>query len=169
MYVKLMNVLKYSLAAIISAVGFAYVSFIITIRTAGDSMLLAYLLNVGYILLLLVGDMILYKKMESKQFALRKKNYALYKFAHFDSYISSKTVAYIFYIFVLVASQIHYFYPALFDETFGNYMESIKFCLVIVIAVDKLIDHVYKDVKRINNISAKFKKYETEKNENAET
>ena len=158
---KILNTTKYGLAAAITTVGFGILTYWLTTEIAGDSIVFAYLLNVAYIFICLLVDSIIYAKMESKTFLLTKNNYKRYKYAYFDSYISSKTMIYTYYIFVLVAGQLHYFDASILSGEFGDYLESIKYCLVIVMAFDKLIDHVFKDIKRINRISAKFKSYES--------
>jgi len=101
--------------------------------------------------------MILYAKMESKELVITKENYKRYRFAYLDSYVSSKTTVYLFYLFVLIAGQLHYFNLEFLSGEFGDYLESIKYSLVIVMALDKLIEHVFKDIKRVNKLSAKFK------------
>jgi len=159
MRLKLISVLGYGAGAIIVTVTFGFVTYRLTTAIAGNSVALSYLLNIGYIFMLLVIDTILYKKMESKELVITKENYKRYRYAYIDSYVSSKTTVYLFYIFVLIAGQLHYFNPALLSGEFGDYLESIKYCLVIVMALDKLIEHILKDVKRINKLSVKFKKY----------
>ena len=161
MQTKLFNALKYGVAAILMTAAFGFATYAITRGIAGDSLIFAYLLNIGYIFICLLIDTLLYAKMESKEFAVTQKNYKRYKYAYLDSYVSSKTTVYLFYIFVLIAGQLHYFNPTLLSGEFGDYLESIKYCLVIVMALDKLIDHMFKDVKRINKISTKFKSYES--------
>jgi len=163
MRLKLINVLGYGAGAIIVTVAFGFVTYRLTTAIAGNSVALSYLLNIGYIFMLLVIDTILYKKMESKELVITKENYKKYRYAYIDSYVSSKTTVYLFYIFVLIAGQLHYFNPVLLSGEFGDYLESIKYCLVIVMALDKLIEHILKDVKRINKLSVKFKKYKNNK------
>jgi len=158
MKLKLINIAGYGAGAIITTVSFGFVTYRLTTVIAGNSVALSYLLNIGYIFILLLIDMILYTKMESKEFTITKENYKRYRYAYIDSYVSSKTTVYLFYIFVLIAGQLHYFNPASLSGEFGSYLESIKYCLVIVMALDKLIEHILKDVKRISKLSAMFKK-----------
>ena len=155
---KLIRIAGYGAGALITTVSFGFVTYRLTTVIAGNSVALSYLLNIGYIFMLLIIDAILYKKMESKDLAITKDNYKRYRYAYIDSYVSSKTTVYLFYIFVLIAGQLHYFNPALLSGEFGDYLESIKYCLIIVMALDKLIDHILKDIKRINKLSVKFKK-----------
>ena len=158
MRLKLINIAGYGAGAIITTVSFGFVTYRLTTVIAGNSVALSYLFNIGYIVILLIIDTILYRKMESKELAITKENYKRYRYAYIDSYVSSKTTVYLFYIFVLIAGQLHYFNPVLLSGEFGDYLESIKYCLVIVMALDKLIDHIFKDVKRISKLSVKFNK-----------
>jgi hypothetical protein len=158
MKTKLTGIAAYGAIAVIAAFAFGVVTYRLTTVIAGKSLVISYLLNISYIFLLLIADMILYAKMESKELTITKRNYKRYRFAYFDSFVSSKTTVYLFYIFVLIAGQLHYFNPSLLSGEFGDYLESIKYCLVIVMALDKLIEHISKDVKRLSKISQKFKK-----------
>ena len=155
---KLIRIVGYGAGAIITTVTFGFATYQLTIAVAGNSVAILYLLNIGYIFLLLVIDAILHRKLESKDLAITNENYKKYRYAYIDSYVSSKTTVYLFYIFVLIAGQLHYFNPALLSGEFGYYLESIKYCLVIVMAIDKLIEHIFKDIKRITKLSEKFSK-----------
>jgi len=156
---KLIGIAGYGVATVFTAAVFGFATYNLTTVISGNSVVIAYLLNIGYILTLLTLDMILYAKIESKELVITKDNYKRYRYAYFDNYVSSKATVYLFYIFVLIAGQLHYFNPALLSGEFGDYLESIKYCLVIVMALDKLIEHILKDVKRISKLSEKFSKY----------
>jgi len=153
---KIIRIAGYGITAVFLAFAFGFFTYHVTTGIAGNSVILSYLFNIVYIFVLLLIDMILYAKMESKKLIITKENYKKYRFAYLDSYVSSKTTVYLFYLFVLIAGQLHYFNPALLSGEFGDYLESIKYCLVIVMAIDKLIEHLFKDIKRVNKLSEKF-------------
>jgi hypothetical protein len=77
-----------------------------------------------------------------------------------DSFVSFKTMLYLFYIFILLISQIIDFYPdsVLAGGGFGNFILINRYNIVLLIAIDKLIKHFAKDRERMDYASAELKK-----------
>ena len=75
-----------------------------------------------------------------------------------DSFVSFKTVLYMFYIFILIFSQIIDFYPALVGENIGNFISANSYSILLLIALDQVIGQFSKDRERVGKISEKLKK-----------
>jgi len=138
-----------------------YVSYL-NITAAGGTMFDAYINNIISILVMLALDK-LKNYYLAKRCVVTKRNRLFAMFVFFDSIVSIKTTLYLFYIFVIVASRVSIMQPDLINETFRGFVLSIEYCLILVIAFDKLMEHITKDMKRIREISEKFKKYKAEK------
>jgi len=161
---KVVVVAKYIFFAVLTAALYGYAAFhFIFMNLAGGSMLHAYIWNIAIIIIFLSLDKIIYAKMQSRDFVITKRNYLLALWVHIENYISFKTTIYLFYIFVLIASRVSTINPALVSEDFRSFVLSIEYGLVLVIAFDKLTEHLFKDLKRVKIISDKFKKYRQEK------
>jgi hypothetical protein len=80
-------------------------------------------------------------------------------FLHTISFISFKTILYLFYTFILIVSRVSILAPDFFGNNFNNFVLSIEYCLILVVTLDKFIEHMTKDDNRIKNISAKFTRF----------
>ena len=161
---KLKQIALYILISLISVIGYGYITFFLIYRDlAGGSMLYSYLWNIGFIIAFLLIDALIYMKMQSKEFAITKKNYFFARWTFIESSISFKTTIYLFYIFILIGSRVAVLDPTLVSAEFRNFMLSIEYGLVLVIAFDKLIESFLKDHKRMQKISAKFATYKNNK------
>jgi len=150
----------YIMAAIITAILYGFIAYIIIYhRLAGGSVLLAYLYNIALIIIFLSLDKLIHAKLQSDKFVVTRRNYLFALWIHIENYISFKTTIYLFYIFILITSRISFLDPTLVSEDFRNFILSIEYGLILVIAFDKLTEHVFKDVKRVKIVDDKFKKY----------
>jgi len=128
------------------------------------TMLHAYLMNIIVIILLLILDKYLRQYWDTK--CLSKKKINLFdRYLIFESMISVKTTLYLFYTFILITSRVSIMQPELISETFRGFVLSIEYCLILVVAFDKFIEHLAKDIKRIKKIS---KQLEISQAENTE-
>lgn len=78
-----------------------------------------------------------------------------------DNFVSFKTVLYVFYLFVLIVSQIIDFSSAsgLVDECLGNFILTTQYSIVLLIAFDMLIGQFIKDREKMKKTSGKFMKH----------
>ena len=158
------TIIIYVAFAILMAVVYGYAAFTaIFMNLADGSMLHAYLWNIIFIIILLVYDKIAQTRMQSPKFVITKRNYFIALWMHIENYISFKTTLYIFYIFILIASRVTTIDPTLVSEDFRNFVLSIEYGLILVIAFDKLVEHLFKDLKRAKTVSDKFKEYDKKK------
>ena len=155
---KPVKMLLYGLYSLVSAAAYGYAAYVVIyLQLARESMLQAYLYNAGAIVAALVIDKIIQNYMLSEKFIVTRENRALSRFLLFDNLVSFKTVVYLFYTFILIASRVSIMQPELVSETFRGFVLSIEYCLILVVAFDKFIDHLSKDMARIRKISKKFK------------
>ena len=124
------------------------------------TMLHAYFVNICAIVSALVIDKVVGNYLDTKNFAADKKRNLLGRLLFYDNMISIKTTIYLFYIFILIASRVSIMQPDLISEQFRGFVLSIEYCLILVVAFDKFIEHLAKDVKRIKKISDKLKQAE---------
>ncbi|MGL4670359.1 MAG: hypothetical protein ACRCVG_07210 [Methanobacteriaceae archaeon] len=75
-----------------------------------------------------------------------------------DSAISFKTELYLFYVFILIFSQIIDFSPELVSEDLANFILANSYSILLLIAFDRIIQNFSNDRKRMKKISANLKK-----------
>jgi len=162
---KILQFAKYLLFLLIVTTVYGFGAHFMYKTLAELSILFAYLNNMFFIVFLLVLSKSIQTKMNSKKFVFTKKNLLFARFAYWDSIISFNTPLYLFYIFILIVSQIYLFDPTIVSEDFGNFMRAMEYGIIFVIAFDKLIEYYFKDRERMKLMSAKFKQYLSEKSD----
>ena len=127
----------------------------------GYSPLYAYLGNLAFIILgLLMDDYVIKVLVRDLQLKKRaKKSEKALIISLLSSYISFKTVLYLFYIFILIISQIIKFYPDLLNEALGNFISANTYSILLLMSIDKIILQFIKDRSKMNEILEKFKDY----------
>ena len=154
------QILVYLCYCLISATLYGLVAFFLVYQgLAGGAMLQAYLWNIAFIIIFLLLDKLANDILLSKEMIITKKNYFLAGLVHTVSYISFKTTLYLFYAFILIASRMSLLEPNLFNDVFRGFVLSIEYCLILLVAFDKFIEHLLKDDKRIKRIAAKFARF----------
>jgi len=154
------QLLVYLLYSFIVAVLYGVFTFFIVYRSLADEIILhAYLWNIVFIVILLILDKIANGILLSKELEINEHTYFVAMLIHTFSFISFKTVLYLFYTFILIASRVSLLQPSLFSESFHNFILSIEYCLILLVAFDKFIEHLMKDDRRIKRITAKFTKF----------
>ena len=135
---------------------------------AGYSLILAYFGNLALIVLGLALDELILKMYQSEKFVMElkkdmdaEKGYRLVQWL-MDNFVSFKTVLYLFYLFILIASQIIDSNPALLGEGLRSFILANSYSILLLIAFDVLIGQFSKDREKMQKISAKLKKSLTE-------
>ena len=153
-------IVKYMFYTLIMAALYGYTAYFLIYRLLADgSLLYTYIGNMVLIIIFLTVDYIIHGILQSKGFVITEKNYRFARFLYLDSLVSFKTTVYLFYIIVLVVSQIISFSPTPANEEIANFFTTIEYGILFVIALDTLIGSVFKDMERIDGITAKFKGY----------
>ncbi|MCL2638656.1 MAG: hypothetical protein FWD48_09845 [Oscillospiraceae bacterium] len=163
MSTKLKKFFNHFTYAILSNTIYGFIVYFLYTWLIGFSLLYVYLANLALILLFLALDEGMLRILEPKKLAEmikedknreRSSRQILWVI---DSFVSFKTVLYLFYILVLVAAQIIDSYPALLNENLMNFIHANNYSILVLIAADQLVGQFSKDRKRLNKISAKLK------------
>jgi len=157
---KSTQVFFYVLYSLLMAVAYGLVSFFVVYRLlANEVVLTAYIWNIVFIVGFIALDKLANDILLSDELVITKKNYYVAMVLHATSYVSFKTVLYLFYTFILIVSRISILEPNLMSADFRGFVLSIEYCLILVVAFDKFSEHLLKDDRRIKRITAKFAKF----------
>ena len=171
---KIVQMSKYIAYIFFSNLIYGFILYFVFTWLSGFSQLYAFFGNLALIIMGLAVDEYQQKWMLSnkmitdiKQLKNEKdieKNYRLVR-RMIDSFVSFKTVLYIFYVFILIASQIITFNPALVGGNLSNFVLANSYSILPVIAIDMLIKQFSKDRKRMAKASENLEKAFTENQE----
>ena len=152
------------LSSLVFVVVYGIIVYFVFVWLAKYSMLYAYFGNLVLILLLLAIDEYMLKLLQSKDYFERllkeKKWEEIY--GYIQKSISFKTELYFFYVLILIFSQILEFYPTLVGENLGSFILANNYSILLLVALDMLIQQYSKDRKRMKKITDKLKKSLTE-------
>jgi len=137
--------------------------YFFTTWLAGYSLLFAYLGNLALIVLVLVADELTIKSVQSEKFLIKmerekdpEKYYQSVQLG-LNNNVSFKTDLYVFYIFILIASQVVEFYPTLVGEGLVTFLLTNSYSILLLIAFDMLIGQFTKDRERTKKILEELK------------
>jgi len=143
----------YTLYAVIMAAGYGlFTYFGIFARGAEGFALRTYIWNLILITLVLLIDRLYLRKLK-KNAAQRKAEGRKSKTMHF---VSFKASLYLFYMFALVASRLMLLLDVgelAAEYSFRNYLLSIEYGLILLVAADKFIDQFVKDKKQMRELA----------------
>ena len=74
-----------------------------------------------------------------------------------DSFVSFKTILYVFYFFILLVSQVLIFNTALAGESLNSFILANNYGIVLLIAFDKIIKEFSRDRKEMTKNSDEIK------------
>ncbi len=158
---QISNFILYDLLFIII---YGIILYFIFTWLAGYSLLYAYLGNIALILLVLAVDEYTIKLFQSKNLVMRlmkekdiEKTYSSTQ-ELMGSLISFKTELYLFYIFILIFSQIIEFNPTFVGGNLSKFILANSYSILLLIAFDRTIQNFQNDRKRISEISTNLKK-----------
>jgi hypothetical protein len=165
---KINRIIKHILYVAFAGILYGLVMYFVHSWLASYSLLYAYLGNLALILLALAADELTFKMFESvmqseKQLA-ELKNSRFFRF-FLDAFISFKAILYLFYISIMIFSQIIVSYPALVNESLGNFIHANEYSILLLMAIDLFSGQFSKDKERVKKLSVTFKEYLT-KNKN---
>ena len=155
---------KRLLAYLVYIAIYGFVLYCIFTWLASYSLLFAYFGNLALIIIAITLDELMLKRIQSEKFVIYvkklkdpEKSYRSVR-RNLDTSVSLKTDLYVFYILVLIASQIIVFYPALVSEEIGNFIQANNYSILFLIAFDALARQFSKDRERIKKITEEFEK-----------
>ncbi|MCL2816861.1 MAG: hypothetical protein FWD39_00540 [Clostridiales bacterium] len=165
---KLKKLFKRLMYAVFSNVLYGLLVYCLYIWVIGYSPLYVYLGNLALIVLFLVWDegylrsfrskkIVMQLKRELKKEQAKEKYYRWVQFL-FDGFVSFKTMLYLFYILILIFSQIVEFNPELINKDLADFIFANKYSILLLIALDQLIGQFSKDREKIRDVSAEFEK-----------
>jgi len=168
---KIKQISNYVLFILFSNVIYGLILWYSCTWLAGYSLLYAYLCNLTLIVLGLALDEAILKSYQSKKLVRQIKNLKNekdvelnYRFTLWtiDHYVSFKAVLYLFYIFILIISQIINFSAAAVGDDPGNFILVTQYSILLLVAYDLLVEQFFKDRERMKEVSGKFKEHFTE-------
>jgi len=163
---KIKKILKYLSYILASNIIFGCIIYFTYTWLVGFSLLYAYLGNLALIILGLILDELAFKTYQSEKFvtAVKKehrkeieKNYRIIQW-QMDNFVSFKATLYMFYVLILIFSQIIEFYPTLVGENLENFILANSYSILLLIAFDQIIGQFSKDRRKAKDILVKLKK-----------
>ena len=152
---KMKHARKYLLYVILTNIIFGLIYYLVFSWLVKHSLQHAYL---GCLVLIFMGlylDNYLLKSLTSKKTVMeiqhmkaedKEKNYRLIQ-RILDSFVSFKTILFVFYFFILVASQILNIKPTLVNEDMKNFITANSYGIVLLLAWDRIIGQFSRDRK----------------------
>jgi len=137
---------------------FAY--YIIYERLAFGHPVIAYIMNLLFIIVILMLDIWVHRKMDRKEFlaADRSKLHDfLGKMLFYCHFVSFKTGLYLFYLIMLIASRTSTLEPSLLDPYMRTFIYSVEYGILLLLPMDKFLEQLYKDDKRMQSILERIK------------
>jgi len=139
---------KYMIWATIYALGHWSLTQSIFWGMANMNVLVASLLNAGYIVLFIVLEKIeiyICKKIKARNTG-REPGLILKMYYSYMSGVSLKTALYLFYFVILVHATIHMASPGVFSDEFGDYLQSVQYGILLLLAADTFVAQLHKDI-----------------------
>ena len=147
--------LLYTIYAVIMAASYGLLTYFgIFARGAEGFALRTYIWNLALITIVLLIDRLYLLKLK-KSAEKRKSANRKYRVLHF---VSFKASLYLFYMFALTASRLMLLLDVGEIEaaySFRNYLLSIEYGLILLVAADKFIDQFIKDKKQMRELAEK--------------
>ena len=152
----------FAFETIFTAVVYGLIAYhLIYVRLAGGRPLIAYAYNIALVVVMLVLDKLASYYMEdcgadffSKKHGRARKFFARALFAmHF---VSFKTSLYLFYIVMLVVSRVSLLQYGIISPYLYTFIRSVEYGVLLLIPLDKFMDLVTMDDRRITRILAQM-------------
>jgi len=158
---KVAQLLKYASFFLVSTTVYGLLMFFAYIWLARYSLLLAYLGNLVLIVIALVWDeanfKVLDSLMESKEAVAEMKTSRSFRWI-LDSFISFKAALYLYYVLIMLFSQVLHSYPTLVHENLVSFINANEYSILLLIAVDLFAGQFAKDRASARAMRAKFEK-----------
>ena len=142
----------YILLSIFYSFGFAYLTILTYSLIANRNVLIATILNLGLIAIFVIFNKLedfWAKKLLKKEKESGKLNILFKSLKWYLGGPSFKSSLYVFYIVVLVGVAILVADPyTYFLQNFRGYLLSVQYGILFLIATDKFLDSIMKDIKR---------------------
>jgi len=158
---KIIRIIKYAGFLVLSTALYGLVMYFAFTWLSKYSLILAYLGNLVLIVVALVWDEANFKTYDSllhtKEYLDQLKDKRYFRFL-LDSFISFKAALYLYYVLIMIISQVITSYPTLLPETLGNFFIANELSILLLVAVDLFTSQFEKDRKRSAEVLEKFEK-----------
>ena len=160
---KINRIGKYLIYLLWSNIAYGLMVYFVFTWLSGYSLLYGYVGNLALITIGLIWDSRIYKFLRSNKMAaliMKEKNpEQSYRFfiGLTESFISFKTALYLFYIFILIFSQVLTFDPSLANEKITDFIKANNYSILVLLALDYLIIQFSTDREKMNEVSEKLK------------
>lgn len=161
---KMKRIGRYLAYAVLTNTIYGFILYFLVIWLARHSLLYAYVGNLVMVALGLAGDVFVLKSLTSQKYvtALKKektgeKEYQAFQWL-FDNYVSFKAMLYLFYAFLLIASQVINFSNITVGENLENFMRTTDYSILIIIAFDEFIERFSQGRKNAEIALGKLRK-----------
>jgi len=104
--------------------------------------------NAGFIVffvLLEKFEIIIARKIQAR-YADREPGFLLRMLDSYIKGVSFKSALYLFYFVILVFASIHAASPEVFNEEFGDYLQSVQYGILLLVAADTFFKQLSKDI-----------------------
>lgn len=162
MRAKIRRINKYFIYDVFGAAVYGLILYFGFTWLVGFSLLYAYLWNFALIILAISFDGYTNKFLQSDEaIKLLMKKYSTEKVYSMitGGFITFKTLLYLFYIFILIASQIINFSPSLISGNLVNFIQANDYSVLFLLAFDTLIGQLSKDREKMKKASEKLKNF----------
>lgn len=173
MFEKLKRASKYLIYSVYTNIIFGLIYYFLFTWLVEYSLLYAYLGSIGLILIGLLLDHFFQKSFISKEGMAKnkqlspkeKKIYNSIMSWILDSFVSFKTILFIFYFFILIVSQIINIEPSLAGAQFSKFISANSYGIVLIIAFDRIVAQFSRDRKRVEREAETFRETMTDEEE----
>ena len=150
---KIKRASKHIVYIVFTNIIFGILYYLVFKLLVGFSLLYAYLGCIALIIIGLLLDNLMIKELTSEKTIAKinsltekdkKSNISLILLV-FDCFVSFKTILFIFYLFIIIASQIINIAPSLVGENLTNFVTANSYGIVLLIAIDRMVGHFAKD------------------------
>ena len=172
---KLKRIIKFILFFIYSNAIYGVIVFLVFTWLSKYSLLAGYLGNLALIIIGLAIDSKIRKFVQPqnviKQLENEKDAEKGYRYIQLllENYVSFKIVLYLFYVIILILSQVLAYNPTLLSENISNFIIANEYSIMFLMALDMLFEQFRKDKSFFRTISENLKNAISEKDDTAET
>ena len=163
---KIKHAKNYLLYALFSNILFGFIYYLVFSQLVKHSLLAAYLGCLALIFIGLYLDKIILRDIVSEKTidqiknlnaTDQKKNYRLIQIV-LNSFVSFKTILFVFYFFILIASQVLNIAPSLANENISSFITANSYGMVLLLAFDRIVGQFSKDREVTKEKSKLFEK-----------
>ncbi|MDR2889193.1 MAG: hypothetical protein LBV33_05060 [Lachnospiraceae bacterium] len=166
---KIKKLINYLLYIIWSNTIYGLALYSAVTRVARESLLGAYFINIGLIIFGLVMDELIVRKFftpkkiisdyEKTKTEKEKRFYRLQTRFMTHNFVSFKSSLYLFYILVLILSQVINFDPSLVGQDMANFIQTTDYSIILLVGLDDFGGQFFRDRERMKQCTEELEDY----------